>query len=83
MAIGTSFICGCFVPFEYMPDYVLKIAHILPTYYYVANNRIIKSVESFNIDALKPIFGNAGIVLGFALVFVVLSNYISRKKQTI
>ena len=33
VALGTSFLCGCFVPMSFMPSYVLKIAHILPTYY--------------------------------------------------
>ena len=83
VALGTSFLCGCFVPFEYMPDYVLKIAHILPTYYFVANNQLIKTVESFNIDTLKPIFINVGVVLAFTVVFVILSNYISKKKQRV
>ena len=83
VALGTSFLCGCFVPFEYMPDYVLKIAHILPTYYFVANNQLIKTVESFNMDTLKPIFINVGVVLAFTVVFVILSNYISKKKQRV
>ena len=83
VALGTSFLCGCFVPFKYMPDYVLKIAHILPTYYFVANNQLIKTIESFNIDTLKPIFINVGVVLAFTIVFVILSNYISKKKQRV
>ena len=29
VALGTSFLCGCFVPMSFMPSYVLKIAHIL------------------------------------------------------
>lgn len=81
VALGTSFLCGCFVPFEYMPDYVLKIAHVLPTYYFVANNQLIKTIESFNMDTLKPIFINVVVVLAFTIVFVILSNYISKKKQ--
>lgn len=83
VALGTSFLCGCFVPFEYMPDYVLKIAHILPTYYFVANNQLIKTVESFNMDTFKPIFINVGVVLAFTVAFVILSNYISKKKQRV
>ena len=83
VALGTSFLCGCFVPFEYMPDYVLKIAHILPTYYFVANNQLIKTIESFNIYTLKPVFINVGVVLAFTIVFVILSNYISKKKQRV
>lgn len=83
VAIGTSFLCGCFVPFEYMPSYAIKIAHILPTYYYVSNNELIKTIETFNLDMIKPLLINGGIIIGFSLVFIFLTNYISKKKQII
>ena len=83
VAIGTSFLCGCFVPFEYMPSYAIKIAHILPTYYYVSNNELIKVTETFSLDVIKPLLINGGIIIGFSLVFIFLTNYISKKKQII
>ena len=55
----------------------------ISTYYFVANNQLIKTIESFNIDTLKPIFINVGVVLAFTIVFVILSNYISKKKQRV
>ena len=55
VALGSSFLCGCFVPVEYMPDYALKIAHIFPTYYYVSNNEIIKTIEAFNPTLIKSL----------------------------
>ena len=83
IALGTSFLCGCFVPFEYMPDYVLKIAHILPTYYYVANNQLIKTMEVFNFESIKPLLINgAGIVIS-SFIFVAVTNYVSKRKQII
>ena len=83
VALGTSFLCGCFVPFEYMPDYAIKIAHVLPTYYFVSNNEIIKSLEIFNLETIKPLFINCGIVIGFSVLFILLTNYISKRKQII
>lgn len=83
VAIGTSFLCGCFVPLEYMPEYVVKMAHVLPTYYYVANNNSIAAMENFNINTLTPLFINVGIVIAFSLLFIIITNYISKKKQTI
>lgn len=83
VALGTSFLCGCFVPFEYMPSYAIKIAHILPTYYYVSNNELIKTIETFNLDMIKPLLINGVIIIGFSLVFIFLTNYISKKKQII
>lgn len=83
VALGTSFLCGCFVPIEYMPDYVLKLAHILPTYYYVANNQIIKTVENFNLKSIKPLCINGMIIIGFCVAFVLITNCIIKKKQVI
>ena len=64
VALGTSFLCGCFVPMSFMPSYVLKIAHILPTYYFVQNNELIKTLEYFKLETLQPIIINGIIVLG-------------------
>ncbi|MCI5588324.1 MAG: ABC transporter permease [Lachnospiraceae bacterium] len=83
VALGTSFLCGCFVPFDYMPDYVIKIAHILPTYYFVKNNETIKTIEAFGGEALKPLLINGGIIVAFAILFIIITNYVSKKKERI
>ena len=83
IALGTSFLCGCFVPFEYMPDYVLKIAHILPTYYYVANNQLIKTMEVFYFESIKPLLINGAVIVISSFIFVAVTNYVSKRKQII
>lgn len=83
VALGTSFLGGCFVPFDYMPDYVIQLAHMLPTYYFVKNNETIKTMEMFEGDLLRSLLVNGGIVVAFALLFIMLTNYISKKKQRI
>lgn len=83
VALGTSFLCGCFVPFQYMPDYVLKIAHIFPTYYYVSNNELIKTMEVFSFNTIKPLLINGTLVCFFSLIFIIITNYINKKKQII
>ena len=83
VALGSSFLCGCFVPVEYMPDYALKIAHIFPTYYYVSNNEIIKTIEAFNPTLIKSLLKNGFVIVLFSLLFILLTNYISKKKQII
>lgn len=83
VALGSSFLCGCFVPVEYMPDYALKIAHIFPTYYYVSNNEIIKTIEAFNPTLIKSLLKNGFAIVLFSLLFILLTNYISKKKQII
>lgn len=83
VAIGTSFLCGCFVPFEYMPNYVLKIAHIVPTYYFTYNNTLISEIEKFTFDKIEPLIANGIIILMFSALFIFLTNAISKRKQKI
>lgn len=83
VGIGTSFLCGVFVPLEYLPNSVVNIAHALPTYYYVKSNTIITTLEEINFTTLKPILINMGILLGSSVVFMILSNVVSNRKRKI
>ena len=83
VGIGTSFLCGVFVPLEYLPNSVVNIAHALPTYYYVKSNSIITTLEEINFTTLKPVLINMGILLGSAVVFIILSNIVSKRKRKI
>ena len=80
VALGSSFLCGSFVPMEWLPDSILKIAHILPSYYYVKNNEILKEMEVFNLETLEPILMNMVIMIAFSLVFILITNVITKKK---
>lgn len=81
IALGSSFLCGAFVPMEWLPDTVLKIAHVLPSYYYIKNNEMIKNLEWVDFETIKPILMNMGIVLGFAISFVIITNVVAKSKR--
>ena len=83
VSLGSSFLCGCFVPFEFMPDYVIKIAHIFPTYYFVINNEALKVMDNFSLSSVSPLIFNMEIVLIFGVCFVIITNYVSKKKQVL
>lgn len=83
IALGSSFLCGAFVPMEWLPDAVLKVAHILPSYWYISTNEALKSVEEFNMETLKPLIVNMGIIVLFCIMFVIITNIISNKKRKI
>lgn len=83
VALGTSFLCGAFVSIEWLPDSILKIAHILPSYWYIQTNETVKTLEAINFETLKPILTNMGVVLLFSLLFIVVTNIITRMKRTI
>lgn len=80
IGLGSSFLCGAFVPIEWLPDTVLKIAHILPSYWYIQTNELVANLEIVNLASLKEIFINMGMVVGFALLYVVLANVLQRGK---
>lgn len=83
VALGSSFLCGAFVPMEWLPEQVLTIAHILPSYWYIKTNEVLKVTEVFNIDTLKPILVNMFIIIIFTILFIVITNIISSKKRKI
>ena len=83
IALGSSFLCGAFVPMEWLPEGVIKIAHILPSYYYISNNEILKTLELINLNTIKPILLNIIIVLSFSIMFIILTNIVSKRKQKI
>jgi len=83
VALGSSFLCGAFVPVELLPNFVLTIAHVLPAYWYIQTNEALRGIEVWNFDSLYPILINMGVILIFIIVFVLLTNIASKRKQKI
>lgn len=83
VALGSAFLCGAFIPMSMLPSRVLKAAHVLPSYWYIKSNEILKSLEVFNYTNLKPILFNIGMLLLFSVVFIILNNYVTKKKRSI
>ena len=81
IALGSSFLCGVFVPMEWLPNSVTLVAHIIPTYWFVKSNDILAKLEVINIDTLKPVLINMSILLVFTIIFVILSNIIYKSKR--
>lgn len=81
VALGTSFLCGAFVPMDYLPDFVLKIAHLLPSYWYIKTNELLKNMQLFNFENLKPVLLNMVILIIFSLIFIKITNYLTNKNQ--
>lgn len=83
IALGSSFLCGAFVPMEFLPDSVLNIAHALPSYWFIKTNELLKTIETFNLETIKPIIMNMTVIVIFTVVFIVITNIISSKKRKI
>ena len=83
VALGSSFLCGAFVPLKWLPDTVIKIAHCIPTYYYIATNEALTTLEEFSMDTIKPLIVNMVIIIGFSIGFTILTNFVTRRKRKI
>ena len=83
VALGSAFLCGAFVPAEWLPKAVLNIAHILPAYWYINSNDLLKTMETINFETLKPVFNNMLVILAFAILFIIMNSIISKKKQKV
>ena len=83
IGLGSSFLCGAFIPQEWLPETVKIIGHVFPTYYFITGNETIAKLEEFNIDTLMPVIVNAGIVIAFSVVFVILTNLVTKKRRKV
>lgn len=81
IALGSAFLCGAFVPAEYLPSSVLNFAHILPAYYYINSNDLLKNIDVINISSMQPIIINMVIIIIFSILFIILNNVVTRKKR--
>lgn len=47
VGLGMSFLCGVFVPHEFLSNSVLTAAHFLPAYWYIKANNMLSGAEAF------------------------------------
>lgn len=83
VALSQAFLCGAFIPVMWLPDGVLKLAHVFPAYYYINSNELLASLEVLNFSNLKLIFINMGVMTLFIVIFIILNNIFSKKKQVL
>lgn len=82
IGLGSSFLCGAFVPMSLLPDSIVAVAHFLPSYWYISANSQIASLETFAFTSVRPIIFHLLVVLAFSAVFVLLANLLSRRRQS-
>ena len=80
LALGSSFICGAFVPQQFLGDFIISISKILPSYWFIKNNNDIVKLSSFDFNSLQPIFSNMLIVMAFGLSFFIITNVVTKLK---
>ncbi|MCR5793353.1 MAG: ABC transporter permease [Lachnospiraceae bacterium] len=80
IGLGSSFLCGVFVPLWLLSDNVTQIARFLPTYWYIKNNNML---AGFNGEAfvLGNYLQNIGLQLLFAVTFLTVYFVIHIRRQ--
>jgi ABC-2 type transport system permease protein len=81
-SLGFSFITGVFIPQYLLDENILRLAKVIPSYYYIQNNHRITELSNFQLSDLKDIGLNLLIQFIYALVFFIITLYISKKRQS-
>lgn len=84
LGLGTSFLCGVFVPMWYLSDKVLMFSQFLPTYWYMKNLNMISgaSGQAFSKASYYNYLGiEALFILALTAVFLLVNK--QRRKKAI
>lgn len=80
IALGSSFLCGAFVPQELLGASVLNMAKILPSYWFIKNNEVISVLSDFSFKSMQEILVNMLIMCGFGVVIFVVNGVVSKAR---
>ena len=81
VALGSAFLCGAFIPTEFLRNSVLKLAHILPTYYFINTNNLISNTKDIS-SILPNILENSVMLILFIVLFIILNDIIAKLKRS-
>lgn len=81
LSLGMCFLCGTFVPMSIMNKNVLKIAQLLPVYWYESVNETLAQYRSLSAPVSTEIWKSMGIEAMFVVAFVFMILAVSKYKQ--
>ena len=81
LTLGMCFVCGVFVPLEYMNKTVKTAAQFLPIYWYEKVNQILSEFGDITGSVRTEVLQGIGIQLVFALAFMCVTFVVSREKH--
>lgn len=85
LSLAVCFLGGVFVPLEMFGSQLLAVARFMPTYWYVSALDKIGSLTALDRTALRPVFADMLVQLGFAAalicVFLAVSRYQGRSER--
>lgn len=81
LSLAPAFLSGAFVPTYFLPSFVLTIAHIFPTYWFIDTNNKITTLTEFNFNSFLTILPNLLVLVLFSILFIVANLVLSKKKR--
>ena len=78
--LGMAFLCGVFVPLEFLSEKVIQIAHFFPVYW---NVKALEIIERYEVKDTGILFLYLGIQLLFVMAILCMSMIIARRKRMI
>ena len=81
LSLAPAFLSGAFVPTYFLPSFVLTIAHIFPTYWFIDTNNKITTMTDFNFSSFLTILPNLLVLVLFSIIFIVANLVLSKKKR--
>ena len=64
-------------------NYNSSYSEMIISRYYISTNEAVATLEEFNLDTMKHLITNMVIMIGFAVLFILLANVVTRKKRKI
>ena len=81
LSLAPAFLSGAFVPTYFLPSFVLTIAHIFPTYWFIDTNSKITTMTEFSFNSFLTILPNLLVLALFSVIFIVANLVLSKKKR--
>lgn len=81
LSLAPAFLSGAFVPTYFLPSFVLTIAHIFPTYWFIDTNNKITTMTELNFSSFLTILPNLLVLVLFSIIFIVANLVLSKKKR--
>ena len=81
LSLAPAFLSGAFVPTYFLPSFVLTIAHIFPTYWFIDTNSKITTMTEFSFNSFLTILPNLLVLVLFSIIFIVANLVLSKKKR--
>ena len=81
LSLAPAFLSGAFVPTYFLPSFVLTIAHIFPTYWFIDTNNKITTLTEFSFSSFLAILPNLLFLVLFSIIFIMANLVLSKKKR--